>query len=390
MEEEDARAELEQRAREEREAEEAKREKELRDDKIREHMLRIFTGMEDVKIHRVQRNASLLKELEEQEQMRKRPLKYAELPDSLKAQFIGIREPGLHVGLEGDDIVFAVRIRPWGSFSDKKRDRIQDKLAIIMDYSRCSLPIKNNGSQNASSHGIRNGKDAFKAFGSMFAIGWHASMELGKTVVSYATAKSLVAQERLEGLLPRLPEVAQLYREGFCSLFPGAYERMSEEANSRDIAEWSDILFDGTDPKHPFANALVATNNDFCNFLHVDKDEIELAYGMWWAGILDPNTDSWRFDENIDHSNISGGQFIWGEYGIMVDFERSAGLVDIFWRGKKDQHSTMQSSTPKGMARFGTSVQITARGAGAFRRFWEMDESKRRSALTTMHDRLAS
>ncbi|KAF6751053.1 hypothetical protein DFP72DRAFT_817076, partial [Ephemerocybe angulata] len=237
-----------------------------------------------------------------------------------------------------------------------------------------------------------------RAFGTMIAIGWHASMEAGKTLVSYATSKTLAAKERssvkylhyLEGLLPKLHEVVLLYREGLCTLFPAAYTRMGNEASIRDIAEWSDIAFDGTNVKNPFANALVVTHNDFCNFLHRDRDEIEVAYGMWWAANFDAELNTWLFDPSVDHKDIEGGQFLWGEYGVMVDFERSSGLVDIFWRGKKDRHSTMRSTSPRATARFGTSVQITAAGAAAFRRFWETDESKRRSVLTTMADRQKS
>ncbi|KAF6742478.1 hypothetical protein DFP72DRAFT_830463, partial [Ephemerocybe angulata] len=226
-----------------------------------------------------------------------------------------------------------------------------------------------------------------KAFGTMFAIGWHASMEAGKTLVSYATNKTLAAKERLEELLPQLHDVAQLYREGLCTLFPGAYMQMREEATVRDIADWSDLVFDGTDVKCPFANALVVTNNDFCNFLHRDRDEIEVAYGMWWTARFDAELNTWLFDSDVDHKDVEGGQFLWGEYGTMVDFERSSGLVDIFWRGKKDRHSTMQSTSPRDLARFGTSVQITAAGAAAFKRFWGAGDSERRSMLTTMLDR---
>ncbi|KAF6758422.1 hypothetical protein DFP72DRAFT_808144, partial [Ephemerocybe angulata] len=222
-------------------------------------------------------------------------------------------------------------------------------------------------------------------FGTMYAIGWHSSMELGKTLVCYATGKARVAQEKLRKLLPCLSDVAQLYREGLCSLFPRGYKDMSDVAASNGIAEWSDVTFDGSELNNPFGNALVVTHNDFCNFLHKDRDEIEVAYGMWWAGMFDTSLDTWRFDDKVDHGDIEGGEFLYGEYGIVVDFERYT--LSLPFPHIIDAHSIHRSTTPEGLARFGTSIQITAMGAAAFRRFWNMDAGERRSVLTNMSDR---
>ncbi len=53
------------------------------------------------------------------------------------------------------------------------------------------------------------------------------------------------------------------------------------------------------------------------------------------------------------------------------------GLVEIFWRGKHDFHSTMLSNSPDGATRWGTSVQLTQCGVNAVAKFWELGNFER-------------
>ena len=75
--------------------------------------------------------------------------------------------------------------------------------------------------------------------------------------------------------------------------------------------------------KQPFANSLTITRDDFANFLHIDKDKIPVAYGWWWAAQRDPTSHSgFQLSKLCDHDQIKGGAFLWGGYGIGVDFEK--------------------------------------------------------------------
>lgn len=82
------------------------------------------------------------------------------------------------------------------------------------------------------------------------------------------------------------------------------------------------LTFDGVDVESPFANSLTITRDDFSNFLHIDKDAIDAAYGGWWAARVRPD-GSYTIDENVSHSRIKGGAFVLGNYGIGINFERS-------------------------------------------------------------------
>jgi hypothetical protein len=64
---------------------------------------------------------------------------------------------------------------------------------------------------------------------------------------------------------------------------------------------------DGISPEWPFANLLTATKLSFCNMLHCDKDSTPVA--------------------NVDHDKTSGGEFMWGAYGIGVDFAKFSSFV---------------------------------------------------------------
>ena len=91
-----------------------------------------------------------------------------------------------------------------------------------------------------------------------------------------------------------------------------------------NIPSFDDFL-DGSSKAQPFSNCLTLTNDDFANFQHRDKDHIAVAFGLWWtsARALTPEGQPvYSFSDLIDHDEIDGGGFLWGEYGIGVDFQR--------------------------------------------------------------------
>lgn len=86
-----------------------------------------------------------------------------------------------------------------------------------------------------------------------------------------------------------------------------------------------DNALDGESIATPFANSLTATNNDFANYQHRDNDLIAAAYGMWWTTAVEKGENGqprYKFKDDIDHNQVRGGAFLWGAYGIAVDFER--------------------------------------------------------------------
>jgi hypothetical protein len=105
---------------------------------------------------------------------------------------------------------------------------------------------------------------------------------------------------------------------------------MTLTTSSANVAEWSQVANDSIDPENPFVNSLSITLNDFNNLAHRDNDEHKLTYGIWWAAksVAEDETGKWEFDENVDHSLIVGGGFLWPEYGVYVDFERFA-VVEV-------------------------------------------------------------
>ncbi|KAJ7694692.1 hypothetical protein B0H14DRAFT_3175041 [Mycena olivaceomarginata] len=186
----------------------------------------------------------------------------------------------------------------------------------------------------------------------MFGIGWHLSQEPRKTLVNYAPSKK--DDETLaiyEDLYNRLPQVAALYRHGLSCLFPGGATAIQNVTDREGVLSFADAL-DGVSPQRPFANSLTATKLDFCNFQHMDKDFCPIAYGKWWEA-KQVKDGKWSFATDADHSRTSGGEFVWGAYGVGVDFARAHGLVEIFWRGQLDYHGTLHSVDERGYTRWG-------------------------------------
>jgi hypothetical protein len=69
------------------------------------------------------------------------------------------------------------------------------------------------------------------------------------------------------------------------------------------IPSFAALSLDGESHERPFANSLTITRDDFSNYQHLDADKIQIAYGLWWAA-----------------------HFVWGDFGIAVDFEKCVTL----------------------------------------------------------------
>ncbi|KAF9488233.1 hypothetical protein BDN71DRAFT_1513251 [Pleurotus eryngii] len=253
---------------------------------------------------------------------------------------IWIHEQGTHLIINTDsghfDIIGIVRIRSWWGMSKEIREEIKDNLDVLMRWTRVGIAITSNAAHKGSKHvaedaatlkvhGQAMGKDAEakskQRRGEMEAIGWHTPMGAkGKRLLSYAHRPTKHAKAEYLELIPRMSNVAKMYHDNFLSLFPAQAKKMDDFAKKNKIPSFAAETIDGVDSNHPFANALTITHDNFSNFLHTDKDEIEIAYGMWWAGRKEEK--GWTVGDDTAQRHIQGGAFLWGKYGVAVDFEQ--------------------------------------------------------------------
>ncbi|KAF4596300.1 hypothetical protein EYR38_007677 [Pleurotus pulmonarius] len=309
-------------------------------------------------------------------------------PEFPHNRIIWIHEQGTHLIINTDsggfEIIGIVRIRSWQGMSKDIREEISDNLDVLMRWTKVGIAITSNAAHKGNkhmaedvatfkTHGQAMGKDAEakskQRRGEMEAIGWHTPMGAkGKRLLSYAHRSTKHAKAEYLELIPRMSSVAKMYHINFLSLFPAQAKKMDDFAKKNKIPSFAADTIDGVDSNHPFANALTITHDNFSNFLHTDKDEIEIAYGMWWAGRK--KEKGWTVGDDMAQSHIQGGAFLWGKYGVAVDFEHANGLVEVFWRGKVDSHATMRSRSKAEYTRFGTSIQLTRKGTSAVANFW--------------------
>ncbi|KAJ7673052.1 hypothetical protein DFH06DRAFT_1174225 [Mycena polygramma] len=252
-----------------------------------------------------------------------------------------------------------------------------------MDCGDNAYPITNNAAAKFSAdnpgpplaHGHRGGALGIAQTpprGIMYGLGWHLGQEKNKTLVSYAPkAKDTASLGIYMAHHSRLHEVSKLYRHGLSCLFPGAADTLQAIADRDGVVAFSDLL-DGVSIERPFANSLTATKSGFCNLQHRDKDHAPVVYGKWFEAKGDGK--HWTFDPTADHNRTKGGEFVWGAFGIGVDFNKARGLVEIYWRGEYDFHGTLRSTDEAGYTRFGTSIQITSKGVNAMAKVWNVSE----------------
>ncbi|KAJ7133890.1 hypothetical protein C8R43DRAFT_1239394 [Mycena crocata] len=333
--------------------------------------------VDQIHIHTVKRDMAALKRLLDREEEKSSPLSRSDI-DELIPGFRWIHEPGVHLGFlseEGKDtitVVFAVKFHAWGEMEVATQVDVQETLQTIMDWSEIVYPIKSNAATKFTSptaHGIRGkrGPPLAKPRGKMFGIGWHLSQEEGSSLVNYAPKnKRRDTMTKYIELHSKLPRVAALVL-----LTEKVYFHLQT------------------------------------HLMHTDQDLEPVASGKWWVAkkgkkkAKKGTTEAkWSFAEDGDHNKISGGEFIWGAFGIGVDFERARGLVDIFWRGQLDFHGTLESTDTEGYTRWGTSIQITKKGVNAMHKVWKVEElaasshnihrlaPKSKARITTAQDRV--
>ena len=71
----------------------------------------------------------------------------------------------------------------------------------------------------------------------------------------------------------------------------------------------------------------------FSNFQHFDYDKISYAFGCWWVAKV-PAQIGKKYElvcEDDNQAHIQGGGFLWGQYGIGIDFERWAYKLEIYF-----------------------------------------------------------
>ncbi|KAJ3765998.1 hypothetical protein FB446DRAFT_794519 [Lentinula raphanica] len=353
-----------------------------------EQFLHKFIGI-PVHVYPMQegRFADYVQRLKELEQARKSPVDSSD-PDFPRSATTFIHEEGLHMGLDEEilDVLWQVKVTPWGSFSAEEKRRIETAIEIIMDYTKTTPAVTMNSSQKfkakkqhqqlerAQYHEEddedRNAQH-MKKQGKMYAAGWHGTRgERNVDIARYTVRRQGGAstRRRVLGEYTRTNEgfayVAEQYAARLASMFPKEARMLSDFAIDNHIPSFADleIWLNGEEAQTPFANSLTITNQDFANYVHRDRDAIDVAYGWWWTGFKEKARGHWELNEEYDHDAIKGGEFLLAEYAIAVDFSKTKGLVEIFWRGKKDYHVTMKSTSPRKVTRFGTSIQITQSG----------------------------
>ncbi|KIJ89396.1 hypothetical protein K443DRAFT_16172 [Laccaria amethystina LaAM-08-1] len=152
--------------------------------------------IDHVHVHNLSWNPTYLAKLQSLEVQQDSPLSYHD-PEFKDLNTKWIHEPGVHLGIRQArrQIIFMMRITAWEEMPPQLRHDTQANLQTLMDWTTCVHVIKNNAAQNRPQGYIDRRKDIHgedisvksqKLYGKMYGVGWHQSMESGKTLSYYA------------------------------------------------------------------------------------------------------------------------------------------------------------------------------------------------------------
>lgn len=148
-------------------------------------------------------------------------------------------------------------------------------------------------------------------------------------------------------------EIALFYHDGLATLHPGGFQKLYGFAQEWTLSlSISNILADNQVDRNKilgfhqldatsinllsYATSLIITRDDFSIFQHCDKDEVDLAYGLWWAGLWDDLTKRYVLSDDCNYDQISGGSFFFSEYGYGIQFEKLVFLCSHYYLSHSD------------------------------------------------------
>ncbi|KAH8114018.1 hypothetical protein DFH11DRAFT_1727040 [Phellopilus nigrolimitatus] len=311
--------------------------------------------------HIVEERPHIITILQEEELQTRMPLSRKSIDDEVP-DFDWLTEPGLHIGLTKEgEFRFASKIHGPEFSLKEDADIMQKCLTKLMKISAAMPKITKNAA-HAQSRLDKEGVET-KSEGVMkVPAGHHASQEKGKSVVHYAPIDTLTAARSLDEWM-RLGEaefIEKFYTYRLALISPMCLHNFVTIGIKHSLPPFGQTDFNGSNAGFPFAGNLAVTYDNFSNLLHRDGDISDYAFGIWWNAEKDARTKEYTPHFTADAAKkTEGGAFLFAIYGYGVDFEKCPNVVENIWRGSRDMHCTLHSTSSGTWTRFGTSTQTS-------------------------------
>ncbi|EFP89691.1 uncharacterized protein PGTG_15654 [Puccinia graminis f. sp. tritici CRL 75-36-700-3] len=201
--------------------------------------------------------------------------------------------------------------------------------------------------------------------GNMFAIGWRKAMVAFELFGRYRNNAAIAkAPDVYDNLMQQSQKISSMLGRIFKRLANVAFDSNQELMKEYGIPSIGHLSFGRPINDDDCAPNLTFTSNRFFNSPHCDKDDLsEFAFGMF----IPVNRTNWSIGGLMSPSRLSGGQFVFPNYRVGIDFSKHDGFVKLVWRSKEVRHCTLYSTNDEMHDQLGISLQINKKTASASR-----------------------
>jgi hypothetical protein len=201
--------------------------------------------------------------------------------------------------------------------------------------------------------------------GNMFAIGWRKAMVAFQLFGRYRNKAAIAnAPEVYDNLMRQSHKISGMLGRFFKRLANVAFADNQELMKKYGIPSIGHLSFGKPINDDDCAPNLTFTTNRFFNSPHRDPDDLsEFAFGMF----IPVNRTDFASGGITNPSALSGGQFVFPDYRVGIDFSKHNGFVKLVWRSKEVRHCTLFSTNDELFDQLGMSLQINKKTATASR-----------------------
>ncbi|OAV88112.1 hypothetical protein PTTG_00405 [Puccinia triticina 1-1 BBBD Race 1] len=201
--------------------------------------------------------------------------------------------------------------------------------------------------------------------GWMRMIGWRKGMDEYELLGRYRDGEAIAeATEEYDELMRSSATISDI--------IGGYFKRLANVvfADNQDLMKTNSIptmaALDVVTPLSEFdcAPNLSFTAGGFVNSPHKDEGDIsEFAFVMW----VPTNIGDGSLARPSDGYDVTGGAFVFPDYGFGIDFSKQKGIVKMVWRAREVRHCTLPTIDTPQHTRTGMSLQVNKKTANACR-----------------------
>ncbi|KAA1123703.1 hypothetical protein PGTUg99_003934 [Puccinia graminis f. sp. tritici] len=211
--------------------------------------------------------------------------------------------------------------------------------------------------------------------GKMWVFGWRKCMDVFKLAGLYLnSAKIQAAKADYDSHMRSSPRPSKILGKMFKNLANVAFEQNRDLMKANSIPAFASLHHQDPLGEFDCSPNLTFTTGGFYNPPHKDNEDLQdFAFALF----LPTKTADGTLVKPSDNYNITGGAFVFPDYGFGINFSEQKGIVKLVWASRRVRHCTLPAVESSSHTHMALSLQVNKKTANTFRDIENGDIFKR-------------